>query len=148
MSDRLSPIHKTPAGILTDLIDGHNEALLASVEKGKKYLLKICERNNSIPNAVKFFLYDLLADDAYRSDDFETCREAIAKASLYIPAAKAEMLQRFLEYSPSIRFFELGITLAIDEGEFEKALALCDEAIALGFTKVYAAKRASIERMM
>ena len=111
MSDRLSPIHKTPAEILTDLIDGHNKALLTSVEKGKKYLLKLCERNNSIPNAVKFFLYDLLAEDAYRSDDLETCRTAVAKASFYLPAARTDTLQRFREYSPSIRFFELGISI-------------------------------------
>jgi hypothetical protein len=32
--------------------------------------------------------------------------------------------------------------------EFEKALPLCDEAIALGLGKVYAPKRLSIERMM
>jgi hypothetical protein len=37
--------------------------------------------------------------------------------------------------------------LAIDEGEFEQALTLCDEAITLGLGKAYEAKRASIERM-
>jgi hypothetical protein len=148
MSDRLSPVHKTPVEILADLVDGHNESLLEGVEKGKKYLLTLCERSNSIPNAVKFFLYDLLAEDAYRTDDLDTCRTAIAKASFYLPAARTEMLLRFREYSPSIHFFELGISLAIDNGEFEKALALCDEAIAHGLNKVYAAKRASIERMM
>ena len=47
-----------------------------------------------------------------------------------------------------IRFLERGIGLALDDGEFEKALALCDQAIALGLGKVYAAKRTSVERMM
>ncbi|MEI6808722.1 MAG: hypothetical protein WCN95_08365 [bacterium] len=148
MSNRLSPIHKTPEEILADLVDGHNEACFGGGAKGKKYLLTLCERGNSIPNAVKFFLYDLLAEDAYRTDDIDTCRVAIAKASFYLPIAQSEMLQRFREYSPSIRFFELGISLAIDDGEFDKALALCDEAINHGLNKVYAAKRASIERMM
>ena len=148
MADRRTPINKTPDEILTDLVDGHNQALLDGAEKGKKYLLKFYERNNSIPNAVKFFLFDLLAEDAYRSDDIETCRTAVARASDYLPAAQAETLQRFREYAPSIRLFERGIALAIDDGEFEKALSLCDEALALGFGKVYAAKRASIERMM
>ena len=41
-----------------------------------------------------------------------------------------------------------GIALAVDDGEFERGLALCDQAIALGLGKAYAAKRASIERMM
>ena len=148
MADRRTPINKTPDEILTDLVDGHNQALFNGAEKGKKYLLKFYERNNSIPNAVKFFLYDLLAEDAYRSDDIETCRTAVARASDYLPAAQAETLQRFREYAPSIRLFERGIALAIDDGEFETALSLCDEALTLGFGKVYAAKRASIERMM
>lgn len=41
-----------------------------------------------------------------------------------------------------------GIGLAIDEGEFDQALALCEQALALGLGKVYAAKKASVERMM
>ena len=36
MADRRSPIHKTPGEILTDLVDGHNQALLDGAEKGKK----------------------------------------------------------------------------------------------------------------
>jgi len=97
---------------------------------------------------VKFFLYDLLAEDAYQSDDLETCRTAAENARGYLLAAKDETSQRFREYSPSIRVFERGIALAIDDGEFESAIALCDEAIGVGLGKVYAAKRASIERMM
>jgi hypothetical protein len=148
MADRTTPIRKTPVEILADLIDGHNEALCGGAERGKKYLLKFFERNTSMPNAVKFFLYDLLAEDAYRSDDFETCRTAVDRACDYLPAAREETAQRFREYSPSIKVFERGIALAIDDGEFEKAVELCDEAIGLGLGKVYAAKRASIERMM
>jgi len=44
--------------------------------------------------------------------------------------------------------FERGISLALDDGDFEKALSLCDEAITLSLGKSYAAKRSSIERMM
>ena len=148
MADRTTPIRKTPVEILADLVDGHNEALLGGAEKGKKYLLKFFERNTSLPNAVKFFLYDLLAEDAYLSDDPETCRTAVDNACGYLPAAQDETAQRFREYSPSIRAFERGIALAVDEGELEKALALCDEAIGIGLGKVYAAKRASIMRML
>ena len=148
MADRTTPIRKTPSEILTDLIDGHNEALFSGSEKGKKYLLKFGERNTSLPNAVKFFLYDLLAEDAYQSNDLDTCRTALARASEYLPVARAELPQRFSEYCPSIRLHERGIALAIDDGELEAALALCDQAISLGFGKVYAAKRASIERMI
>jgi hypothetical protein len=97
---------------------------------------------------VKFFLHDLLAEDAFQADDLETLRMAVGGASAYIEVARADLPQRFREYSPSIRLFERGIALAIDDGEFEKAIALCDEAIALGAGAVYAAKRGSIERMM
>jgi hypothetical protein len=148
MADRIPPIRKNPAEILADLMAGHDEALLGGAEKGKKYLLSFVGRANSIPNAVKFFLYDLLAEDAFKCGDLEACRGAVAAASEYLPVAKAEAPRAFRAYCPSIRFFERGIALAIDEGEFERALSLCDEAIALGIGKAYAAKRASIERMM
>ncbi len=149
MADRIAPIRKTPAEILADLLEGHDEAVrFGGAEKGKKYLLSFIERANSIPNAVKFFLFDLLAEDASRIDDIETCRMAVSRAVEYLPAAREETLQRFREYSPSIRCFERGIALALDDGEFDQALTLCDQAIALDLGKVYAAKRASIERMM
>ncbi len=130
MSDRKEPTRKTPTEILDDLIHGHNEALYGGAEKGKKYLLTIVERHNSIPNAVKFFLYDLLSEDACHAGDLATCRSAVDRASDYLPVAQAEMLQSFRMYCPSIRHFERGIALAIDEGEFERALSLCDRAIA------------------
>lgn len=148
MADRTTPIRKTPVEILADLVDGHSEALLGGADKGKKYLLKFFERNTSMPNAVKFFLFDLLVEDAFVSDDFETCRTAVDRACDFLPAAREETAQSFREYSPSIRIFERGIALALDDGEYERALSLCDQAISLGLGKVYAAKRASLERMM
>jgi len=72
----------------------------------------------------------------------------VARAADYLPAARDETAQRFREYAPLIRFFERGIALAIDDGEFEKALAFCDQAIDLGLGRAYAAKKASVERMM
>ena len=148
MADRISPIRKNTAEILSDLMAGHDEALMGGAEKGRKYLLNFVGRANSIPNAVKFFLYDLLTEDAYQCGDIEACRDAVAKASGYLPVAQAEAAQGFRAYSPSIRLFERGIALAIDDGEFEQALSLCERAIALGLGKAYEAKRASIERMM
>ena len=149
MADRIEPIRKTPTEILSDLLNGHEEALrFGGPEKGRKYLLSFIERANSVPNAVKFFLFDLLAEDTFRAGDIEACRSAVARAADYLPAAQEETAQRFREYALSIRFFERGIGLAIDEGEFETALSLCDQAIALGMGKAYAAKKASVERMM
>ncbi len=147
MADRIQPIRKTPSEILADLMAGHDEALLGGTEKGMKYLLNFVGRANSIPNAVKFFLHDLLCEDAFQAGDIEACRDSMVRASDYLPVAQTETPQRFRAYCPSIRFLERGIALAIDEGEFEHALNLCDQAVALGLGKVYAAKRASIERM-
>jgi hypothetical protein len=148
MADRTPPIRKTPAEILNDLLDGHHEALHGGPARGRKYLLSFIERASSIPNAVKFFLYDLLAEDASRSDDLDTCRTAVAKASDYLPVAQQELAQPFRAYAAAIRFPELGIGMALDDGDFDKALALCDKAVALGLGGSYVAKRASIERMM
>ena len=148
MADRTAPIRKSTSEILADLFAGHTEACYSGAEKGKKYLLSFFERANSLPNAVKFFLYDVLVEDAFLSNDLETCRAALAKAPGYLPAAQEETDQQFREYTPLIHLFERGITLAIDDGEFEQALSLCDQATALGLGKVYAAKKASIERMM
>jgi len=141
MADRIAPTRKTPVEILAALLDGHREASYGGPEKGKKYLQNFIAKANSIPNAVKFYLYDLLVEDAFRTDDLETCQMAVSRASDYLAAAQEETLQRFREYSPAIRFIERGIALAIDAGEFEQALAL-------GLGKMYAAKRASIERML
>lgn len=129
-------------------MSGHREALIGGPEKGKKYLQNFIGRANSIPNAVKFFLYDLLVEDAFQCDDLETCRSSVEAAHDYLPVACEETSQGFRSYAPSIRLFERGIGLALDEGEFEKALGLCDEAMALGLGKAYEARRASIERMM
>ena len=148
MADRRPPLRKSPAEILDDLMNGHREALLTDAETAKRYLLTFRDRNDSLPNAVKFFLHDLLAEDAYQTDDMEACRAAVAEAGRYLPAAEAEMRQRFREYRPSIRMFERGIALAIDEGEPDRGLALCDQAIGLGMGPAYQSKRASIERMM
>lgn len=148
MANRTPPIRKSPAEILADLLNGHEEAVrFGGAEKGRKYLLSIIERGNSIPNAVKFFLFDLLAEDAFRCDDLESCRNAVAMASDYLPAAQEETPQGFREYAALIRFLERGIGLAIDDGEFDQALILCDRAIVLGLGKAYEGKKASIERM-
>lgn len=148
MADRRPPIRKSPTEILDDLMSGHRDALINGPETAKKYLLKFRERNDSLPNAVKFFLFDLLAEDAYEDDDMDACRTAVEEAERYLPAARADLPQRLREYLPAIRVFERGIGLAIDEGEFERGLALCKAAVALGMGTAYEAKRASIERMM
>ena len=148
MADRRPPVRKSPVDVLDDLVNGHREALIMGPEPARKYLLNFRDRNDSLPNAVKFFLYDLLVEAACQTNAVETCRTAVAEAGKYLPTAQADMPQRFREYCPSIRMFERGIELALDDGDFDQGLAMCKEAIALGLGPAYQAKQASIERMM
>ena len=149
MADRIAPIRKNTSEILADLLGGHEEAVrYGGPEKGKKYLLSFIERANSIPNAVKFFLFDLLSEDAFRSGDLDTCRMAVSEAKAYLAAAQDDTQQQFRAYLPAVRLFERGVALAMDEGEFEQAVLWCDQAVALGLGKAYEAKRDSIARMM
>lgn len=148
MADRITPARKTPDEILGDLMAGYAAARGEEPGKAQKYLVHFAQRANSIPNAVKFFLNDLLAEEAFQGNDLDTCRVALDRAAEYLPVARSEAAQRFRTYSPSIRLFERGISLALDDGDFERALFLCNQAITLGLGKAYEAKRASIERMV
>lgn len=148
MSDRSRPAVKKSDDILESVFTGHREALLSGPESAKRYLVNFLEKFNSIPNSVKFFIYDLLAEEAYQAQDVELCQQAVKRAGEYLEEAREKNERQLAEYMPSLRFIERGISVAVDAGEFESALSLCDLAIENGLGKAYSAKRASIERMM
>ncbi|MBF0216617.1 MAG: hypothetical protein HQL30_06445 [Candidatus Omnitrophica bacterium] len=148
MADRKRPIVKKPEEILADVFAGHSEAVSLGSENGKRYLLNFIEKFNSIPNSVKFFIYDLLAEDAYQADDLVLCRQAVVRAGEYLEEAREQASRQLTDYLPALRFIERGISLMAEAGEFEDALSLCDLAIGIGLGKAYAAKKASIEKML
>ncbi|MDD5439935.1 MAG: hypothetical protein PHS37_07100 [Candidatus Omnitrophica bacterium] len=148
MADRPRPVSKKPEEILENVFSGHTEALMGGTENGKKYLLHFLDKFNSIPNAVKFFIYDLLAEDAYQTGDLVLCRQAVERAGKYLDEAGAKTSRQLTEYLPRLRFVERGISVMVDAGEYEKAISFCDMAVKNGLGKAYAAKKASIERMM
>jgi len=148
MADRRRPSLKKPDEILESVFAGHREALLGGSENGKRYLLNFLEKFNSIPNAVKFFVYDLLAEDAYQTDDIALCRQAVDRAAEYLEDAQVQNSRQLAECLPKISFLERGVSIMVEEGEFEKALSFCDLAIKIGLSKVWTAKKASIERML
>jgi hypothetical protein len=148
MSDRYRPPVKKSDEILENVFAGHREALMEGTESGKRYLLNFLEKFDSIPNAVKFFIYDLLAEDAYQADDLVLCRQAVDRARGYLEEARGKNTRQLTEYLPSLRFVERGISIAVDAGEYESALSFCDLAIENGLGQAYAAKRASIEKML
>ncbi|MBI4979318.1 MAG: hypothetical protein HZC28_17690 [Spirochaetes bacterium] len=145
---RREPVQKSPEEILADVFSGYAEANAQSPADAKKYLARFLDKFNSIPNAVKFFIYDLLADAAFKDKDMETCSGAIAQAHVYLDAAREEAERSFNDYRQSIRFLDRAITIAVNNGEFEKAVSLCDEAISLDLGRMYETKKASIERMV
>ena len=148
MSDRSRPPVKKADDILESVFSGHQEALISGSESGKKYLVNFLEKFNSIPNSVKFFIYDLLAEDAYQADDLDLCRQAIERAGEYFEEAREKNTRQLNEYLPSLRFVERGISISVEAGEYESALSFCDLAIKNGLGKAYSAKKASIERMV
>ena len=148
MAERRKRLVKKPDEILENVFVGHSEALLSGSENGKRYLLNFLEKFNSIPNTVKFFIYDLLAEDAYQVDDFLLCRQAVERAGEYLEEAQAKNSSQLAKYLPALRFVERGISIMVDAGEFETAISFCDLAIVIGLDKSYAAKKASIEKML
>lgn len=148
MAERRKRLVKKPDEILENVFVGHSEALLGGSERGKRYLLNFLEKFNSIPNAVKFFIYDLLAEDAYQVDDLLLCRQAVERAGEYLEEAQVKNSSQLSKYLPALRFLERGISTTVEAGEFETALSFCDLAIEIGLDKSYAAKKASIEKML
>jgi hypothetical protein len=133
---------------LENVFVGHGEALLGGSECGKRYLVNFIEKFNSIPNSVKFYIYDLLAEDAYQVDDLVLCRQAVDRAREYLEEAREENSRRFAGYLHALRFIERGISIMVESGEFETALSFCDLAVEIGLGKAYAAKKASVEKML
>jgi len=148
MADRRRIVSKRPDEILESVFAGHAQALLNGHENAKRYLSSYLEKSNSLPNAVKFFIYDLLAEEAYQANDMVLCRNAVGHASEYLLAARAENRRHLEEYLPHLRFIERGISIMVDNGEFAAAIAFCDRAIELGLGKAYMAKKATIEKML
>lgn len=148
MAKRQDPVRKTPADMLRDLREGHAEAVGDGFPEAVRYLEKVLSSQNSLPNAVKFFAYDLLVEDTYQAGQTDRCLEAVAATRKYLEAAREDAPQELKAYMPELRYCERGIGLLADEGEIEQALAVCDEAIALGLGRAYEAKRQSLERRL
>ncbi len=148
MSRRPEPSRKSPLDVLNDLFAGHREASISGPAAAAKYLERALGGNKSMPNACKFFLYDLLAEACAVLRDSERCMEAVAQARAYLPIAQLDAAHNFKDYMPSIRLYERGIGLAVEQGRLDDALALCDEAQALGLGKFYEAKAHSIRRAL
>ncbi|MBC7545295.1 MAG: hypothetical protein H7338_21430 [Candidatus Sericytochromatia bacterium] len=148
MARRPEPKHKTPAEVLADLQAGYQEASFMGPAEAQRYLTKVLTAQHSLPNAVKFFAYDMLAEASYENGDTTACLEAVEGAQKYLPAAQEDAARAFADYLPQARFYERGISALSDTDEIAQAMALCDKAIAMGLGRAYEAKRHSLERRL
>ncbi|KAA0252732.1 hypothetical protein FBQ97_22110 [Acidobacteria bacterium ACD] len=142
MARRVEPCRKSPEERLDDLLAGYREASLR--REGGRYAARVLEASDSLPNAVKFFAFALLAEGAEGEDE---ALDALSRAETYLAVAREELGRRFSRELPALRFLERGIALRTERGEFEEAVRLCDLALDLGLGPAYERKRASLERM-
>ena len=142
-----SPSKRTPE-ILADLLAGHADAARSGHDAARRYLENAIQHNRSMPNAVKFFVYDLLCVACAGLELAERRDEAIALAARYLPDAQEETLRQFTEYLPTIALYEQGIRAASADDRLEDALGFCEAAIALGLGKVYERKAESLRRRL
>jgi len=140
---RIEPCRKSPEERLDDLLSGHREAALRN--EGEKYLRRAIASSDSMPNAVKFFAYALLAAEAGDDDD---ALEALGKAEAALAVARGDLGRRFEKELPGLGFLERGIAARSGRAEFEEAVRLCDLALSLGLGAAYERKKASLRRMI
>jgi hypothetical protein len=148
MSRRPEPPRKRTPDVFADLLQGHEQARFQGPQAARKYLERTLTGQHSLPNAVKFFAWDLLAEAADREGLADLRDEAVAAALAHLEDAQADLPRELQAWLPTVRCFEAGIRAAMDEGAFEQALALCDQAIALGLGRVYEQKAETIRWML
>lgn len=148
MSRRPEIAHKKPPELLEDLLLGHAQAQLDGPAEARKYLERTIGKHHSMPNAVKFFMNDLLAQAAAQVGATEVRDHAVAQVFLHQAAAAEELPRQYKDWLPTLRVYEVAIDAAMDEGNFDGALALAEAAVALGLGKVYVQKAESIRWML
>ena len=144
MARRIESTKKSIPDILADLRDGYREAAIIGPGAALKFLERTQDSQHSLPNAVKCFLFDLLAETRAQLGDWEGCNEAVKGALLNLAAAETDLGAELKKFLPSMSIFERGIAARSELGDFEGALQLCDEALARGLGTHYEAKRDSL----
>ena len=145
MGRRPDPVRKKPADVLADLRAGLREAAIAGPASALKFLQRLHASQHSLPNGVKFFFWDRVAEYAFQAGEPERCAEAVAEALAHWDDAREQFPGELRAALPELTFLERGIAVRTDAGDFAGALALCDFALANGFGRHYESKRDSLE---
>jgi hypothetical protein len=144
MSKRVEPVRKSVRDSYSDLLAGHREAALFGPESALKYLDRTLTAQHSLPNAVKCFAYDRVAEAAAQLGLWQRCAEAVAAGLEYLQAAHDDLGAELRRAKPTMALWERGITARMELGDAAGALALCEDAIARHLGAHFAAKRDSL----
>ena len=144
MARRLEPTKKSIPDILADLRASYREAAIIGPAAALKFLERTQDSQHSFPNAVKCFLFDLLAETRAQLGDWEGCDNAVRGALANIAAAEADLGAELKRSLPTMSIFERGIAARSELGDFEGALDLCDQATERGLGAHFEAKRDSL----
>jgi len=146
MARRTEPVRKKPEEILSDVLAGAAEAALHGAASAQRFLEKTLSAQGSLPNGVKFFASERLAEYAYQSGDAEACEAAASDALARWPDAVEQFSRELRDAMPRLTFLERAIAVRRDRGDIAGAIELCTFALENGFGRHYEAKRASLER--
>lgn len=145
MARRIEPTKKSSPEILSDLRAGYREAAIIGPETAQKFLDRTFAGQHSMPNAVKCFAFDLLAECKAQLGDWAGCEQAVQGALRNLKAAEEDLGAELKKSLPAMSFFERGITARSELGDFEGALQLCDLAMERGLGPHFAAKKESLD---
>ncbi|MBS1765910.1 MAG: hypothetical protein JST05_00700 [Acidobacteria bacterium] len=145
MAKRPEPIRKSVKEVMADLLAGHREASITGPESALKYLDRTMEAQASLPNGVKCVAYDLACEACAELGRWERSAEAADKALSLLPELEEATGHGYRAALQGLKAFERGIQAHSELGQFDRALALCDQAVALGLGAHYEAKRDSLD---
>jgi hypothetical protein len=144
MSKRNEPVRKSIKDTYADLTSGHQSAALDGAESAVRYLDRTLASQHSLPNAVKCFAYDFLAEATAELGLWERCAEAVDIAFQHLEAAESDLPVELRESLPAMAIWERGIAARLELGDFASALRLCDDAVSRDLGAHFEAKRDSL----
>jgi hypothetical protein len=148
MARRTDTCSKRTPEILQDVLSGHQEAARNGPDHARRYLESALGHNKSMPNAVKFFVYDQLAGACAELDLDERRDEALALAWQYTTEAQEDTERAFRAYLPTAKLFDVGVRAALDLGDVEAAVLWCERAVGLGLGAAFERKAEGLRRRL
>src|SRR5258705_7039543 len=117
MSRRIEPTRKSVKDVYADLVAGYRDAERTSAAEALKYLERTLAGQESMPNAVRCFAYDFLAESAAQLKRWERCAEAVVEGLERLPAAEADLPAELREALPTMALWNRGIAARMELGD-------------------------------